>query len=179
MTWFPLNQAKRRPVSQIDVRIQWPGTYALYPHQSVDAVLPDEIADRLRAAERVLATPLEATAIQTTLALRDVENSIKTVVLRFRTNQIALRQQTAANDELLDVIYAFYDSQDNRINAGKHSVIHLHIKQENLNDFLKGDHAIERQMPFPANAAKLRAAVRDAYSGIVGSVECRLKPLRE
>jgi VWFA-related protein len=155
--------------SQASIRLR-------YLHSYIDGLSGMSKEDRLNAAERAFETPLQAREIIVNAQINDAQQEAqqKRIVVNFVPEHVRLRKLNGVYSGLLDVIYAFFDSSGQRVNAGERSEVRLSIEENKLKSFLGAEHKIENVLTIPRGAVKIRVVVRDAASGALGSAAISL-----
>jgi VWFA-related protein len=153
---------------RVDMQAKESAIELLYPQAYLEAGLPKSETDRLSAAETGLTYRLSLNAIPVQVNW-DGEGASRGVTVRFQTGSLGLVTDDETSRGLLDVIWAFYDADGQRIKAGKHSEIRLNVKLADLNRFLSREQVVHETLPIPETAVEMRVLIRDAITGAMGS----------
>jgi VWFA-related protein len=169
VAWKASNAANANPAHRIEMICKRKGVQLLYPHLYLDDALPQDEASRLKAVERGLVTPLDENEIPLAVHLRGAGDGASLVSVQFNAGSLPLGVQDGKARDLLDLVFAFYDAQGNRMEQGKHSTVRLALAPEDVSSFRQKEHSLQQQLPVPKEAKKLRVVLRDAASGAMGS----------
>ena len=166
LTWERSCAAERSYVHKLSFQLAGQtGESFLASRFRFDMPFLSTVPGRLKQAESGLVTSLDATAFTLNVeATRDASGNLKTVT-EFYPDQATSTNEK--NDGLVDIIYAFYDADGNRLSAGTRHEVRFDVPIASQTP--RKAERIEQSQPVPPEAKSLRIVVRDAGSGALGS----------
>ncbi|MBS1855476.1 MAG: hypothetical protein JST11_08940 [Acidobacteria bacterium] len=123
---------------------------------------------RLRAAEAGFETPLEATGLAIEAHTESQTATFLRCIVKFDPRQLA-PLTTGGDTSVLDIIFAFFDSNGERLASGSRAEIRVPSR-----GLASHRQSVPQSIELPAGAAELRVVARDAGSGAIGSRAIRV-----
>jgi hypothetical protein len=161
-------------VHRFDIYPPQPG--ALYRHYGYDDPLGIDTVTRVRAMEAALVTPLDSNAMRVRLEATPVAQNAAEIRVAIASQ--SLRLDRAVGDALagtVDVLFAFYHANGERLKAGSRNEVRLRTSAKKLEEFRNKDVVVQQKLSVPAEAASGRVVVRDVGTGVMGSATFRLR----
>lgn len=173
LCWNPTG-LKTQPTHSIHLESTSSAMHLLYERIQVNPILPRNEELRLNAAEAALATPLSADAIRISATVESKTHGTAAVTVQFDGKSLVLNSSRQQND-LLDVLFVYYDAGENGLAGGRHDTVELNIDPKRQREFQEKTHSLIQILSPPPAAVTLRIVLRDGNSGKVGSTSLRLR----
>jgi VWFA-related protein len=177
LAFYPENEKNNREFHKIKVEVDRPHMNLLYRSGYLD--LPQSAPDdkmRLVQLRDALWSPLEATelglTVQAKLEPAGSSGSVTPmldVTLNIRPDGIATKLEGDRHTGRLDVLMVQFDSHGNQLD-GPMDTIDLKMLDDTYRRFMLAGVPVSKKLPLSPGAASLRVVVRDAGSGMIGSI---------
>jgi VWFA-related protein len=140
------------------------------------AVAPPEKTDRLALLKEAAASPLDATALGVTVALKPLENSGEgkfQVTVKIDPGGVTFQPANGARSVLVDVLAGPYSSQGKSL-GGVQNTLSADLNEKSYEKVMREGLNLTFPLSVEPGAEELRVVARDDPSGAVGSVKIPL-----
>lgn len=184
--FYPENEKHNREFHKIKVEVERSHVNLHYRSGYLD--VPEAPADdKLRMAQLrdALWSPLEATELGLTVQAKlappagsasVVGQALLNVALNIKPDGIAIKLDGDRYTGRLDVLMVPFDARGNQLD-GPEDTISLNMLSETYKKFMVAGVPLDKTLTLSPRAASLRVVVRDAGSGMIGSLTVPLKDL--